>query len=194
MSPLWGSSLEPISDSLVPYYWGYDQAGFRLPYLDQVLDSIDGPGPQTEVDMFLLGEDELVLVEAKHMAGLGKCGRYGSDRCPEIHLNTSEKNCRYWTEEGSLFSTLIDFGLKPEPEDPAPLCNRHYQMGRTALVGKALADQLSRRLHLWLIIPRKRWGALEREWLEFADRLRDDSLWKRLRVLAWEDILALDQL
>ena len=99
LRPLWGSSLEPISDDLVPFYWGYDQIGKRLPRLDGILETIDGPGPKTEVDLFLLGEHELVVVEAKHMSGLGRCGRYGSKRCPEIHLEPSAAGCQYWTSD-----------------------------------------------------------------------------------------------
>lgn len=191
LRPLWGSSVDPISDDLIPFYWGFNQIGTRLAQLDPVLDMIDGPGPKTEVDLFLLGERELVLVEVKHMSGLGRCGRYGSERCPEIHLDPSVAGCRYWTLDEPMFSNMVDFGLKPVPDDPPPPCNRHYQLGRTALVGNALAEQLKRRLHLWLILPRARWGAIERDWIDFSDRITDDQLWKRLRVLAWEDILSL---
>ena len=191
LTPLWGSAIEPISDRLIPYYWGFDQTGVRLPQLDRVLAGIDGPGPRTEVDLFLLGESELVLAEVKHMGGLGGCSRYGAARCPEIHPQALESGCRYWSADKSLFSTVIDFGLKPQPEDPAPPCNFHYQLGRTALVGNALARELDRRLHLWLILPRERWGALERDWVDFAERITDDQLWRRLRVLAWEDIQTL---
>jgi len=191
MTPLWGSKIESVSDPLAPYYWGFNQTGARLPELDRVLDTIDGPGTQTEVDLFLLGESELVLVEAKHMSGLGRCGRFSSERCPEIHLNVKESCCRYWTADKSLFSEIIDFGNRPESEDPAPPCNQHYQLGRTALVGTALAKELNRRLHLWLVLPRARWGALERDWVDFAERITDNRLWKRLRVVAWEDFLAL---
>jgi hypothetical protein len=188
---MWGSSVDPISDDLVPYYWGFNQIGTRLSQLDDVLDTIDGPGPKTEVDLFLLGERELVLVEAKHMSGLGRCGRYGSGRCPEIHLDPSAVGCQYWTSDKSMFSSMVDFGFKPESDDPPPPCNRHYQLGRTALVGSALAAQLERRLHLWLIIPRSRWGAINRDWIDFSERITDDQLWKRLRVLAWEDIISI---
>lgn len=191
LRPLWGSSIDLAPDDLVPYYWGFNQHGARLPGLDRVLDTIDGPGPQTEVDLFLLGERELVLVEAKRMASLGRCARYGAERCPEIYSLSPETSCRYWAEENSMFSTMIDFGLRPEPEDPAPPCNRHYQLGRTAIVGHALARALNRRLHLWLLLPRGRWEALERDWIDFSERITDDQLWKRLRVLAWEDILSL---
>ena len=191
LRPLWGSSLDPIVDNLIPYYWGFDQVGSRLPQLDLVLDKIDGPGPKTEVDLFLFGEHELVLVEAKHMSGLGRCGRYASGRCPEIHLDPSAGGCQYWTSDESMFTNMMDFGVKPEPEDPPPPCNRHYQLGRTALVGGALSAQLERRLHLWLIIPRSRWGAIKRDWIDFTDRVTDDQFWKRLRVLAWEDVISL---
>lgn len=191
LRPLWGSSVDPISDDLVPYYWGFNQNGARLPQLDEVLDTIDGPGPKTEVDLFLLGERELVLVEAKHMSGLGKCGRYGSERCPEIHLDPSAAGCQYWTSDESMFSSMVDFGLKPDRDDPPPPCNRHYQLGRTVLVGNALAAQLDRRLYLWLILPRSRWRANMRDWIDFSERVIDNQFWKRLRVLAWEDIISL---
>jgi hypothetical protein len=191
LRPLWGSRVDPVSDGLVPYYWGFSQMGARLPQLDHVLEIVDGPGPKTEVDLFLFGERELVLVEAKHMAGLGRCGRYGSKKCPEIHTQPSAAGCRYWTSDESLFSNMLDFGIKPEPKHPAPICDRHYQLGRTALVGSELAKDLDRRLHLWLILPRSRWGALRRDWIDFSERIGDDSLWRRLRVLAWEDVISL---
>jgi len=194
LTPLWGSSLESIPDRLIPYYWGFDQEGGRLRNLDRVLDAMDGPGSRTEVDLFLLGASELILVEAKRMAGLGKCGRYGLGRCPEIHENASSSGCRYWAQDDSLFSAVLDLGLRPERDDPAPACNAHYQLARTALVGNALAKQLKRRLHLWLIVPRARWGALEHDWIDFSERISDDQLWRRLRVLAWEDIHTLGRL
>ncbi len=194
LTPLWGSSIEPISDRLIPYYWGFNQEGVRLRNLDRVLDAIDGPGPRTEADLFLLGEGELVLVEAKRMARLGRCGRYGSARCPEIHGIPSGSSCRYWAHNESLFSAVLDLGLQPERDDPAPACDAHYQLARSTLIGTALAKRLKRRLHLWLIVPRKRWGALERDWIDFSERIKDDRLWRRLRVLAWEDIHTLGQL
>ncbi len=94
LPPLWGSRVDPLSDDLLPYYWGFSQMGARLPRLDHVLDIVDGPGPKTEVDLFLLGESELVLVEAKHMAGLGRCARYSSGKCPEIHTESGEDGCQ----------------------------------------------------------------------------------------------------
>ncbi|MFQ5941919.1 MAG: hypothetical protein ACE5JF_00010 [Anaerolineales bacterium] len=192
LTPLWGSNIETVTDDLIPYYWGFDQTGLGLPQLDRVLEDIDGPGPRTEVDLFLLGQSELILVEAKHMAAPGRCSRYGSERCPEIHLDTSEAGCRYWVEEISRFSYLLDFGSRPEKDDPAPPCNRHYQLGRTVLVGSALARKLDRRLHLWLMLPKARWEAIEPYWIDFSERIVDDRLWRRLRVIAWEAIHSLD--
>lgn len=188
LPPLWGSGIDPINDELEPYYWGYSQEGTRLRDLDRVLDAVDGSGPQTEVDLYLLGRTELVLVEAKHMARFGRCGRYGSHRCPEIHAESPQQSCRYWTEDTSLFSDLLDFGPKPQRNAPAPPCNRHYQLGRTVLVGQALAERLERKLHFWVVLPRERWGTVEADWIDFSERVADNQLWRRLRALTWEDI------
>jgi hypothetical protein len=56
------------------------------------------------------------------------------------------------------------------------------------LVGTSLATRLRLQLHLWLIVPRGRWRSFEKDWLDFSDRVRDDKLWRRLRVIAWEDV------
>lgn len=82
---LWGSAIEPIDDQLEPYYWGFNLAGQRLPELDAASAAVDGAGHATEVDLFLLGSSEVVLIEAKGNASPGRCARYGSGRCPEIH-------------------------------------------------------------------------------------------------------------
>jgi hypothetical protein len=42
-----------------------------------------------------------------------------------------------------------------------------------------------------MVIPQASWTKLEPVWLDFADRVRDEDLWRRLRVLAWEDLLSL---
>ena len=69
LRPLWGTpSLKFIDEPLEPYYWGFNVNGQRLEGLDQTLDTIDGAGNQTEVDLFLLGESNLILVEAKHQS------------------------------------------------------------------------------------------------------------------------------
>lgn len=186
--PLWGTAAV-YEDALIPYYWGWDQDGKRLPELDEALNSVDGAEQPTEVDLFLLGERELVLVEAKRMSGLGSCSRFGASRCPEIHL---EGSCRYWEPGQARFVTELEFGPRPGPESDPPTCNRHYQLARTLLVGLVLAARLERRLHLWLVAPRSRWRALEPTWIDFVDRVRDAELWRRMRVYAWESISRLD--
>jgi len=193
LRPLWGTALPNESDEdLVPYFWGYSISGERLPRLDEALAAVDGPGQQTEVDLFLVGRRSLVLVEAKHMAGPGRCGRYGRGVCPEVHPEGAvlEAACRYWVEGESFFSANIDFGPRPTPESEPPPCAAHYQMGRTLLLGRALGQRLGLMPQVWLIVPRQRWARLERAWLDFAGRLRDPADWRRLRVLAWEDVRA----
>jgi hypothetical protein len=197
LRPQWGTSalIEIEDDTMTPFFWGYSVEGERLSLLDEVLRNIDGPGQQTEVDVFLVGRRNLILIEAKHMSGLGRCSRYGQQRCPEIHFSSGDhsEDCRYWREGEASFQVHVDFGPLPAPEEHPPPCNRHYQLARTLLVGNALAGRLERTLHLWLIIPRARWKSLESDWLDFVDRVRDDMLWRRMRVLAWEDVQQLSQ-
>ncbi|MGH2619172.1 MAG: hypothetical protein ACRDHG_01200 [Anaerolineales bacterium] len=190
LSPLWGTQLGLGDEGLRPYYWGYDVSGERLDGLDSVLEAVDGSGQQTEVDLFLLGERQLVLVEAKRSGGLGRCGRYLSGRCPEIHL-PDQAGCRYWEIPAATFSNSLAFGSRPTPESDSPSCNRHYQLARTLKVGSALAAELNRKLHLWLWAPRARWPALETDWLDFADRVTEAAIWRHLRVLDWEAIRTL---
>jgi len=187
LSPLWGSRLGLEDEGLRPYYWGYAVGGGRLDGLDSVLEAVDGSGPQTEVDLFLLGEGQLILVEAKRSGSLGRCGRYLSARCPEIHL-PDHAGCRYWEVPAAIFSDGLDLGSRPVPGAESPPCNRHYQLARTLKVGTALAAKLNRQLHVWLWVPRTRWPALEPDWLDFADRVADAPIWRHMRVLDWEAI------
>ena len=191
LQPLWGTAgLEGEEDALLPYFWGYAVDGQRLKALDDCLQQIDGAGPRTEVDLFLVGEQNIILVEAKHFSTLGRCSRYAQNRCPEIHPSAalSESHCRYWDQEVSLFQRHLAFGAKPEPDDPQPPCFRHYQLARTLLVGVHLAGALDLNFHLWLMVARSRWGSLERDWVDFVDRVRDDALWRKMRVLAWQGL------
>ena len=191
LRPLWGSAVEAEErDSLTPYFWGLDLQGRRLPGLDQSLDRLDGSGPYAEVDLFLLGERHLVLVEAKHLSGLGRCGRYQAGRCPEIHRPGGEA-CRYWEEGPAAFSAALDFGPRPTPDSAGPPCSRHYQLGRLLLLGRMLAERLKRRLHLWLLIPQQRWPGLAGDWLDFASRVGDQETWRRMRVIGWEQLRSL---
>jgi hypothetical protein len=189
LRPLWGVVAQPgFEDAIYPYFWGYDVKGDRLPKLDEVLENIDGEGPRTEVDLFLLGQRTLIVAEAKHLSALGHCSRYAARRCPEIHSdsNLQEQTCRYWELPQASFSRELDFGERPQPDGDPPPCNRHYQLARTLLVGRALSEALERELYLWMLIPEKRWSSVERSWLDFSERVMDDGLWRRMRVLAWE--------
>jgi hypothetical protein len=186
---LWGSIFksEESAEFLLPYYWGFSVTGERFPGLDEVLDRVDGPGPQTEVDLFLLGDKHLILVEAKHTSSFGRCLRYTSGRCPEIHLDGQEV-CRYWEPGPGLFSDGLGLGARPQAESINPPCNVHYQLARTFVIGKALADHLDRRFLLWIFVGRKQWRSLERTWLNFSDRVQDEQDWRSMRVIAWEQI------
>lgn len=220
---LWGSSLAPIDDHLEPYYWGFNLAGQRMDELDAASSEVDGPGASTEVDLFLLGSSELLLIEAKTNASPGRCSRYAGGRCPEIHGAPSSdagaslergsnqpaagggepatvrgrralgghetpdlEPCRYWEAEQARFSHWLDFGPRPAPETAAPPCDRHYQLGRTLLLGLRLAERLNRRMHLWLLLPERRWSQLQPTWLDFVERVRPAELWRRMRVISWE--------
>jgi hypothetical protein len=192
---LWGTpmAVEEPEDRLLPYFWGYAVGGERLEGLDEALDEVDGPGPQTEVDLFLVGRRDLIAVEAKHLGRVGRCSRYAADRCPEVHREEAQvgEPCRYWEGPGPAFADALDFGRRPAPGDVAPPCDRHYQLGRSLLVVRELGRRLDLRPGLWLLLPRRRWPALEPLWLDFVERVRDDALWRRSRVVAWEDLASL---
>ncbi len=189
LRPLLGTPIEPFvpDGHLMPYFWGYGVDGRRLLRLDETLQEVDGPGPKTEVDLFLVGEHDLVLVEVKRMSALGRCSRYGKKKCPEIH-NAGDKSCTYWADDTPSFKDIMDFGPRPEHESAIPPCARHYQMARTLLVGLGLARRLNLRLHVWLILPRAGWKTAQVGWMDFVERIRDDATWSCMRVLAWEDI------
>ncbi len=192
IKPLWGNPNEEnkTDDALTPYYWGYDVDGVRLSMLDDVLHMIEGSGPKTEVDLYFLGERNLILVESKRKSGFGRCSRFTRRRCPEIHLAVGDdrSSCRYWEIEKSCFTSHLAMGLRPKPDSESPTCNRHYQLARTLIIGHELADLLGREFHLWVFAPRSHWSKLEKDWLDFTERIQDDPLWRRLRVIAWEDI------
>jgi hypothetical protein len=192
--PLWGSRPGVVADApLEPFFWGYSAAGEPLPGLAQALGDVDGPGPQTEIDLVLRGRSDLLVIEAKNLSMLGRCGRYQRRVCPEAHLSADRwlDRCRYWDLPTARFDRLLELGPRPGPGAPIPACARHNQLARTLLVGDTLARLHSLRLHVWVLLPRERWVAVERTWLDFAERTRDPDLWKRLRVVGWEDVLAL---
>ncbi len=187
--PLWGSALPPAADDLVPYFWGYDLAGTRLAALDDALEALDGPGQKTEVDLFLLGLKNLIVVEAKHLSGFGRCSRFSQGRCPLVHDGEQDpQDCRYWLPGPQRFDEALGFAEPPGPAETRPACAVHYQLARTLMVARELARRLEREAHLWLMVPRGRWGALEKVWLDFVGRVREDELWRRMRVLAWEEV------
>lgn len=192
--PLWGTAaLSPGQDDpLRPYFWGYDLEGKPLPQLKDALEVVDGPGPATEIDLLLLGDHNLVAVEAKRGSGFGRCSRYGRGECPEIHGGSDDgTTCRYWQEPQARFARWLDVGERPQPGDWRPPCDRHYQLARTLTVGRELARRMELNFHLWAIVPRAGWRRLERTWIDFADRVLEAEQWRRLRVLAWEDLAQL---
>jgi hypothetical protein len=194
LKPLWGTALSGTGeDWLRPFFWGYAVDGERLPMLDEVLEEIDGPGQQTEVDCFLLGKRQLILLEAKLGAAPGRCSRYQRRACPEIHgrLEDATPGCRYWEPGAAAFNRLLAFGDRPTPASDSPPCGAHYQLGRMALVGSLLASRLGLSPHLWLVAPGWRWPGLEKRWLDFASRVRDEGLWRQMRVLSWEALQTL---
>ena len=144
--------LAQEEDLLTPYFWGWSIGGERMPALEAASLQVDGGPGQTEADLFLLGEKNLVLVEAKRLSGFGRCSRYLAERCPEIYTAspetsfaesipldadaaTSHGECRYWVVEGARFEEGLDFGTRPDPGTTSPACSRHYQLGRLFLLG-----------------------------------------------------------
>jgi hypothetical protein len=198
LAPLWGTLDLNLTNKILelePYYWGFNIDGEPLPALASILERIDGSGPKTEIDLFLAGKTDIVLIEAKHLSGLGRCSRYAKHRCPQIHLSEEDRtrSCRYWQPGEQAFGLHLEFGSRPMPGDHSPACSRHYQLARTLLVGAALAKELGLHFHLWLILPRSRWRSMEKTWIDFAERVRDECLWRNMRVLAWEDVQSLSQ-
>ena len=191
ITPLWGSAADDgDADRLEPYFWGVHPSGQELEGLGEALDEVDGPGPRTEIDLLLRGTSNLIAIEAKNLSTLGRCGRYQRKVCPEVHLSEEHwlDTCRYWEGPAARFDRLLEFGTRPGPGAATPPCARHYQLARTVLVGDALARRHALRLHVWVLVPRSRWPAVERTWLGFVDGVRDPDLWRRLRVVAWDGI------
>jgi hypothetical protein len=187
LRPLWGSMTSPATDdSLVPYFWGRRVDGAPLSGAAEAAEAVAGREDRLEVDLFLVGERTLIAVEAKVAAEPGRCGRYEAGRCPEVH--GGDAPCRYW-QGGVLFSEALDFGLRPAPEtEVRPPCAEHYQLARTLLMACELGRRLGLEPYVCLIVPRRGWPAQQRVWLDFAERVRDEEQWRRLRVLAWEDL------
>jgi hypothetical protein len=185
---LWGSEiLEVEADVLIPYFWGIRSDGSPMPGLADVIEAIAGRDDRLEVDLFLRGDRSLVAVEAKLGSGPGRCGRYESGRCPEIHVASDP--CRYWVDGPAEFSALLEFGARPQPgEEPRPPCSVHYQLARTLLLTQRMAASWGLAAHLCLLVPRPRWASLQATWLDFVERIRDDGLWQNLRVIAWQDL------
>jgi hypothetical protein len=191
LRPLWGSALI-ADDSLRPFFWGHALDGEPLPGLAESIVALGGE-QKTEVDLFLVGSGHVILVEAKHLSGLGRCGRYARERCPEIHVENvpQGETCRYWEVPEASFDRALTFGPRPTPHTERPPCSIHYQLGRTLLLARLLAERLGLLPHMWLITPASRWRRLETAWLDFAERVRDPEMWRRLRVLSWESVRAL---
>lgn len=189
LRPLWGTPSRE-EDELLPFYWGFSVDGAPLEGLREAVHSLGGGELTTEVDLVLLGTKHLIVVEAKHLSSLGRCGRYARGRCPEIHRENviPGATCRYWEDPHVSFSRMVDFGERPVPGGDRPPCSVHYQLGRTLLLADGLAARLGRIPHLWLIAPAAHWKRLERDWLDFAERVRDPAMWRRLRVLPWEAV------
>ena len=187
--PLWGTAVEPQDDDvLIPYFWGRRVDGDTLPGLSTAAEVVAGREDRLEVDLFLRGERHLIAVEAKTEGEPGRCSRYEAGRCPEVHGGSEP--CRYW-EAPTRFGDSLDFGERPSPADGVcPPCAVHYQLGRSLLLVQFLARSSDLIPHLHLVVPRRRWTARRAGWLDFAERVREDEMWRRLRVLAWEDIIA----
>lgn len=193
IQPIWGTigGFADPEDELLPYFWGFDAEGIRLEGLDEALGAVDGPGPGTEVDLFLLGERHLIAVEAKHTAGFGRCSRYQQGRCPEIHPSeAAEGSCRYWEEEEAEFARALRIGTRPDITTDAPLCSRHYQLCRTYILGDELAKRNDRIFSMWAVVSEGGWRSLEMDWLDFAGRIKDSDVWRRMRVIPWERLRA----
>jgi len=187
---LWGTASRG-EDDLAPYYWGFDVRGVRLTRLDDELLTMDGPGPKTEVDLFLVGAQNLILLEVKNQSAPGQCSRWLGNRCPEVHAPGGPE-CLYW-DRSPGFQDLLTFS-KPALGDDVkglPPCARHYQLARTLLLAHRMGQRLDLQPSVWMVVPRRRWRSLARSWRAFADGVTDSDLWRRLRVLSWEALQSL---
>lgn len=191
LEPLWGTFGAGASDDdLKPFFWGHAVDGAYLAALREAVVEVDGGWPGTEVDLALVGQRNLVVVEAKVTSRPGRCARYAAGSCPEIH--SGDRDCRYWMESGAKFEAELELGPRPLlGQEQVPACHRHYQLARTLLIGARLAEAMGLVLHLWLLTPRRHWRGLKSGWTDFAGRVRDPEQWRRLRVLAWEDLSAM---
>jgi len=185
--PLWGTAVEPQDDDvLIPYFWGRRVDGDTLPGLSTAAEVVAGREDRLEVDLFLRGERHLIAVEAKTEGEPGRCSRYEAGRCPEVHGGSEP--CRYW-EAGVRFADYLEFGERPTPlSAERPPCARHYQLARTLLMARHLGRENGLEPHVCLLVPRRGWPSLRSEWQDFAERVKDEDLWRRLRVIAWEDL------
>jgi hypothetical protein len=184
---LWGSAqLNPTPDVMTPYFWGYRIDGQLLPGLGAAAEAVAGREDRLEVDLILRGEHDLVAVEAKGNGAPGRCGRFESETCPEVHGGGTP--CRYWEEAPAAFTPLLDFGPRPTPhEADRPPCSVHYQLARTLVLVTRLAEAGGQVPHVCLLLPKRRWPVLRSTWIDFSERVRDDAQWTRLSVVAWED-------
>ncbi len=190
--PLWGIPAEPLDDELTPFYWGFSVEGQRLPSFSESLAAVAGREDLLEIDLLLVGEKHLVVVEAKHQGSPGLCSRYQAGRCPEIH-GRLRGPCRYWEGTPVPFASDLNFGPRPTYESDRPPCADHYQLARCLLLAREISKRLELQHHLWLLVPAARWPEVRLGWLDFAERVTDDAEWRRLRVLAWESIQALEE-
>jgi len=188
--PQWGSQVAPERDDLLfPFFWGLDVDGRPMPGLAEAAQVIAGRDDRLEVDLFLRGRTCLIAVEAKVDAEPGRCGRYEAGRCPEVQA--LEGTCRYW-EKGAAFNDSLAFGDRPiRDQVDRPPCARHYQLARTLLMVEYLGRTEGLEPYLCLLLPKSRWPAQREGWQDFAERVRDEGQWRRLRVIAWEDLAAL---
>lgn len=188
---LWGTpAVDPGDDRLTPYFWGLDVEGRPMDGLAAAIGAIAGRDDRLEVDLILRGQRGIVVVEAKADAEPGRCGRYLGGRCPEVHQ--VGEACRYWEPGAAGFWPRLDFGPRPAADlADAPPCSHHYQLGRTLLLAEHLGGALGLVPYLCLLIPRRRWPSIRSTWLDFAERVREEDAWRRLRVMAWEDLRVL---
>jgi hypothetical protein len=194
LAPLWGTRLVPgaaADAQLSMYFWGLGLDGEPMPGLKQAVSEVDGPGGKIEVDLFLVGDGQLIAVEAKRGAAPGRCGRHSRGRCPEIHPAAGREPCRYWEPGPGEFTRWFEVGARPNPDIHLPACSLHYQLFRTVALAATLGAQLGLTPGLWMVVPQANWPRLEPLWLDFAERVRDEGAWRRLRVLAWEDLASL---
>ncbi len=191
ITPLWGSAPDAgNADRLEPYFWGVHPSGRELEGLSEALDEVDGPGPRTEIDLLLRGTSNLVVIEARTSARSAGAGGISARCAPRSISRRSTGSTAAGTgrclRPGSIVCSIS--GPDQVPVRRPRRARGTISWHAPSWWGMRWRGRTQLRLHVWVLVPRNRWPALERTWLDFVEGVRDPDLWRRLRVVAWDQV------